>query len=122
MKIQNPILQLALPSVVTNITVPLLGLVDTTIVGHMGRVEYIAAVAIGSTIFNMLYWLFGFLRMGTPGIVSQAHGAGNEQAIREGLIQSLMVGLFISLCLLLLQVPLLRLCLWLMNPSEEVAL
>ena len=122
MKIQNPILQLALPSVVTNITVPLLGLVDTTIVGHMGRVEYIAAVAIGSTIFNMLYWLFGFLRMGTTGIVSQAHGAGNEQAIREGLIQSLMVGLFISLCLLLLQVPLLRLCLWLMNPSEEVPL
>ena len=71
----SPILRLALPSVVTNITVPLLGLVDTTIVGHMGKAEYIGAIAIGTTIFNMVYWIFAFLRMGTTGIVSQAHGA-----------------------------------------------
>lgn len=117
----SQILKLALPSVVANITVPLLGLVDTTIVGHMGRAEYIAAVAIGSTIFNMLYWLFGFLRMGTTGLVSQAHGAGDDQSIRESLLHSLVIGAFISLCLLLLQTPLLRLCLWLMSPSDDVA-
>lgn len=122
MKIQNPILQLALPSVVTNITVPLLGLVDTTVVGHMGRAEYIAAVAIGTTIFNMVYWLLGFIRMGTTGIVSQAHGAGDEQGISEGLRRSLMFGLLVSLCLLLLQTPLLRLALWMMEPTQEVAL
>ena len=115
------ILRLAVPSVVTNITVPLLGLVDTTVVGHMGRAEYIAAVAIGSTIFNMVYWLFGFLRMGTTGIVSQAHGAGDERGIREGLMHSLSFGLFISFCILLLQTPLLRLALWIMEPSQEVA-
>lgn len=121
MKIQNPILQLALPSVVTNITVPLLGLVDTTIVGHMGRAEYIGAVAIGTTIFNMVYWLFAFLRMGTTGIVSQAYGAGDEQAVREGLLCSLLLSLVISVSLLLLQIPLLRFALWLMQPATEVA-
>ena len=121
MKIQNPILQLALPSVVTNITVPLLGLVDTTIVGHMGRAEYIGAVAIGTTIFNMVYWLFAFLRMGTTGLVSQAHGAGDEQGVREGLLRSLSLGLVISVCLLFLQIPLLRFALWFMQPAAEVA-
>lgn len=121
MKIQNPILQLALPSVVTNITVPLLGLVDTTIVGHMGRAEYIGAVAIGTTIFNMVYWLFAFLRMGTTGIVSQAYGAGNEQAVREGLLRSLLLAFVISVSLLLLQIPLLRFALWLMQPAAAVA-
>lgn len=119
-KLTNPILQLALPSVVANITVPLLGVVDTAIVGHMGRAEYIAAVAIGTTMLNMMYWLCGFLRMGTTGIVSQAHGSGDEQRIREGLTRSLLFGLFIGLCLLLLQSPLLRLALWLMEPEAEV--
>lgn len=120
MKLTNPILQLALPSVVANITVPLLGVVDTAIVGHMGRAEYIAAVAIGTTMLNIMYWLCGFLRMGTTGIVSQAHGSGDEQRIREGLTRSLLFGLFIGLCLLLLQSPLLRLALWLMEPEAEV--
>lgn len=120
MKLTNPILQLVLPSVVANITVPLLGVVDTAIVGHMGKAEYIASVAIGTTMLNMMYWLCGFLRMGTTGIVSQAHGSGDEQRIREGLTRSLLFGLFIGLCLLLLQSPLLRFALWLMEPEAEV--
>ena len=115
------ILRLALPSVVTNITVPLLGLVDTAVVGHMGASEHIAAVAIGTTIFSMTYWLFGFLRMGTTGLVSQAHGAGDEAAIREGLLQGLSIGFLISALLLLLQTPLLHFALWLMQPEAEVA-
>lgn len=110
-----------MPSVVTNITVPLLGLVDATIVGHMGRAECIGAVALGTTIFNMTYWLFGFLRMGTTGIVSQAHGAGDEQGVREGLLRSLAFGMLISLALLLLQTPILRFALWLMAPEAELA-
>ena len=117
----SKIFRLALPSVVTNIMVPLLGLVDTSIVGHMGRAEYIAAVAIGTTIFNMTYWLFGFLRMGTTGIVSQAHGAGDEQGIREGLTRSLLFVFIISLSLLVMQTPILRFALWLMQPEAEVA-
>lgn len=115
------ILRLALPSVVTNITVPLLGLVDTAVVGHMGASEHIAAVAIGTTIFSMTYWLFGFLRMGTTGLVSQAHGAGDEAVIRGGLLQGLSIGFLISALLLLLQTPLLHFALWLMQPEAEVA-
>ena len=121
MTIKNPILKLALPSVVTNITVPLLGLVDMTIVGHMGAADYIAAVAIGTTIFNMVYWLFGFLRMGTTGIVSQAHGAGDGRTVYESLRKSLVWGGLIAFILLLLQTPLLRFSLWLMEPETEVA-
>ena len=58
------ILQLAIPSIVSNITVPLLGLVDVTIVGHLGSAAYIGAIAVGGLLFNILYWNFGFLRMG----------------------------------------------------------
>lgn len=58
------ILRLALPAIITNITTPLLSLVDVAIVGHMGNAAYIGAIAIGGSMFNMLYWLFGFLRMG----------------------------------------------------------
>ena len=68
------ILRLALPSIVSNITVPLLGLVDVAIVGHIGDARYISAIAVGTTIFNVLYWVFGFLRMGTGGMTSQAYG------------------------------------------------
>lgn len=117
----SKIFHLALPSVVANITVPLLGLVDTAVVGHMGRAEYIAAVAIATTIFNMTYWLFAFLRMGTTGIISQAHGAGDTSAIHNGLWGSLSLGLVLSLSLLALQTPLLRLALWLMQPEAVVA-
>ena len=106
---------------VTNITVPLLGLVDTAIVGHMGAASYIGAVAIGTTIFNMVYWLLGFLRMGTTGIVSQAHGAGDGKAERDALWNSLLWGFVIALTLLVLQTPLLRASLWLMAPEAEVA-
>ena len=76
------ILQLALPSIVSNITVPLLGLVDVAIVGHLGAASYIGAIAVGGMLFNIIYWLFGFLRMGTSGMTSQALGRrdpdGNE--------------------------------------------
>ena len=73
------ILDIALPSIVSNITVPLLGLIDVAIVGHLGSASYIGAIAIGSMIFNIIYWLFGFLRMGTSGMTSKAFGANNSQ-------------------------------------------
>ena len=73
-KRDHQILKIALPAIVTNITVPLLGLVDTAIVGHMGSAAYIGAIAVGSMIFNLVYWLFGFLRMGTSGMTAQARG------------------------------------------------
>ena len=119
--VNDKILRLALPSVVTNITVPLLGLVDTAVVGHMGRAEYIAAVAIGTTIFNMTYWLLGFLRMATTGITAQAFGAEARGLVGETLKGSLRWALGFAALLLVLQGPLLNFSLWLMKPNPEVA-
>ena len=77
--VNRKILALAIPSIVANITTPLLGLVDTAVTGHMGSAIYIAAIAVGGVMFNMLYWLFGFLRGGTSGLSAQAYGAGNSK-------------------------------------------
>ena len=74
----SEILKIAIPSIVSNITVPLLGLIDVMIVGHMGNAAYIGAIAIGSMIFNVICWVFGFLRMGTSGMASQAYGKGDD--------------------------------------------
>lgn len=74
--IDRQILQIALPSIVSNITVPLLGLIDVAIVGHLGAPAYIGAIAVGGMLFNIIYWIFGFLRMGTSGMTSQAYGNG----------------------------------------------
>ena len=82
------ILQIALPSIVSNITVPLLGLVDVAITGHLGSAAYIGAIAVGGMLFNIIYWMFAFLRMGTSGMTSRALGArdafvGNFRSILD---------------------------------------
>ncbi len=102
------ILRIALPSIVSNITVPLLALVDTAIVGHLGAAAYIGAIAVGGMLFNMIYWIFGFLRMGTGGLTAQAHGAGNVGEAARTLCRSLGVAAAISATLILLQTPLLE--------------
>jgi MATE family multidrug resistance protein len=71
------ILNIAIPSILTNIAIPLLGLADTAIVGHLGSATYIAAIALGSTLISMAYWGFGFLRMSTGGLTAQAFGEAN---------------------------------------------
>ena len=100
------ILSLAIPSIVANITTPLLGLIDTAIVGHMGSAMYIGAIAVGGVMFNMLYWLFGFLRGGTSGLAAQAYGASNigEQALV--LYRSLFIALGVGFAMVILQYPL----------------
>ena len=114
------ILHIALPSILSNITVPLLGLTDLAIVGHLGSASYIGAIAIGSTIFNMIYWIFAFLRMGTSGLTSQAYGANDGQMMQNLLYRSLLTSAGISLGVLLLQTPLLRLALFVMSPTDAV--
>jgi len=117
------ILQLALPSVVSNITVPLLGLVDVTIAGHIGDAAYIGAIAIGSMVFNIIYWVFGFLRMGTGGMVSQAFGRRDLTEVMKLLVRALCVGFGVALCFVVLQVPLRIAALYLMStPSDIVPL
>lgn len=99
--IHKEILRLALPSIVTNITVPLLGIADTAIVGHMGRAGYIAAIAVCTTLFNMIYWVFAFLRMGTTGLVAQAWGRGTVGRSNTILTQALLLGNAIGLLIIL---------------------
>ncbi len=103
------ILQLAIPSIVSNITVPLLGLVDVTIVGHLGSAAYIGAIAVGGLLFNILYWNFGFLRMGTSGLTSQAYGRKDADAEVKVLVQAVSVGLISAAAILILQYPVERL-------------
>lgn len=100
------ILQIALPSIVSNITVPLLGLADTAIAGHLGNTASIGTIAVGGMLFNMIYWLFGFLRMGTGGLTSQAFGTGDREESLRILVRSLGTGVVIALLLVLLQMPL----------------
>ncbi len=114
------ILQLAVPSIVSNVTVPLLGLVDLTIVGHIGSERYIAAIAVATMIFNVIYWLFGFLRMGTSGMTSQALGRQDFFAVRQLLRQSLLIAMIIAGTFLLLQWPLQWIALELIHPSTEI--
>ena len=114
------ILKIALPAIVTNITVPLLGLVDTAIVGHMGKAAYIGAIAVGAMIFNLVYWVFGFLRMGTSGMTAQARGRRDMRETRRLLRQSLTVAFSVAAVMVVLQWPLREGMLWLMGPTEDV--
>ena len=116
----HQILKIALPAIVTNITVPLLGLVDTAIVGHMGSAAYIGAIAVGSMIFNLVYWLFGFLRMGTSGMTAQARGRRDMAEAAGILARSMKVAAIVAVLMLLLQWPLYRFMLWLIAPTDDV--
>ena len=114
------ILSLAIPSIVTNITVPLLGLVDVAIVGHMGDASYIGAIAVGTMMMNVICWLFGFLRMGTSGMTSQAYGRGDSKEAATILFQAIALGAAIGILFVLFQPLLLRLFLFFMRPSDEI--
>ena len=123
--IDKEILSIALPSIVSNITVPLLGLVDVAITGHLGAAAYIGAIALGGMIFNLVYWIFGFLRMGTSGLTAQAYGkkspyGGNLGGLLLWLFRSQVIGWGIALALLLLQWPIRELALLIMQPTDEV--
>ena len=115
------ILQIALPSIVSNITVPLLGMIDVAIVGHMGSPVYIGAVAVGSMIFNLVYWLFGFLRMGSSGLTAQALGRRDFTEITRLLVRSVSIAFGIAMLMIVFQGPLKWLMFWLISPTPDVA-
>lgn len=118
-RIRREIGAIALPAIISNITTPLLAMVDVAIVGHIGSAVYIAAVAIGSSIFNMLYWLFGFLRMGASGMTAQAYGAADNRLIATILHRSLAVGLLMGLLLIAISSPVCSLMLGFMDADAE---
>jgi len=100
------VLKIAFPIVLSNATVPILGVVDTAVVGQLGQAAPIGAVGIGAVVLGAIYWMFGFLRMGTTGMTAQAHGAGDREEVIALLIRALMIGLAAGFVLILLQRPL----------------
>ncbi|MBM9594646.1 MATE family efflux transporter [Roseitranquillus sediminis] len=114
------ILAIALPIVVSNATIPILGAVDTAVVGQMGEAAPIGAVGIGAVILTSIYWVFGFLRMGTTGMVAQARGAGDVAESGALLMRSLILGGAAGLVFILLQVPIFWAAFRLAPASAEV--
>ncbi len=114
------IFRIAIPSIVTNITVPLLGMVDLSIAGHIGTASVIGAISVGGLIFNMVYWLFNFLRMGSSGLTAQAFGRENGHDERRVLRMALSVALSCGIMIFLLQRPIERFAYLLITPTDEV--
>ena len=117
----SDIWRIAAPMILSNISVPLLGMVDTGVTGHLEDAVYLGAVAIGSTIFGFIYAGFNFLRMGTTGIAAQRFGAGDDDGLRQALGQALVVALAIALMLIVLQVPVAALSMRVLGPDANIA-
>lgn len=118
-RLDGAVWRLAWPIILSNVTVPLLGLVDTGVVGHLPAPRYLAAVTLGATLLSFLYWGFGFLRMGTTGLTAQAHGRQDAETVRALLGQSLIVAGAIGLVLIVFGHPLVRLGLHLLGGSAD---
>lgn len=111
---------LAGPMIIGNVSMALLGLVDTAVIGHLDTAIYLGGVAVGTVIFDFLYWGMGFLRMGTTGIVAQAHGKDDATEVRTILMQSIIVGLSIAFLILLFQKPVFSIGLSFLEGSPDV--
>jgi len=116
--LNKQILKLAVPNIISNLTVPLLSSADTALVGHLPEPYFIGAVALGSMIFNFIYWGFGFLRMGTTGFTAQAYGAGDHREMVSFLGRALLVSLAGSLLVIALQKPIAEFSFYLIHGSD----
>lgn len=114
------ILNLAIPNIVSNLSVPLLGAVDTALVGHLEDVYYLGAIAVGGMIFNFIFWGFGFLRMGTTGLTAQSFGKKSRTGSIMTLARALGVAVVFSLIIIFLQAWIADLSFWLVEASPEV--
>ena len=116
------ILRLTIPNIISNVTIPLLGMIDIAIAGRIGDDATIGALAIGTAIFNFIYWNFAFLRMGTSGLAAQAYGSGDKRAAANILGRSLLAALAIALLLLIFNRPIGGLAMQIMQGSSEEAM
>jgi len=114
------VLGVAIPIVLANATIPILGAVDTGVVGQMGLAAPIGAVGIGAIIISAIYWLFGFLRMGTTGLTAQAIGSNDHSETSALLVRGIIIGLVAGLILILIQIPLFSAALGIAPASQEV--
>jgi MATE family multidrug resistance protein len=111
---------LAGPMIISNLSVPLVGAVDTAVVGHLPAPHYIGAVALGAVIFSFLYWGFGFLRMGSTGFIARAYGANDETALGQIMLRFLMLGLLLGIVIILFGSPLIRIALYCIDSTVKV--
>lgn len=118
-RINRQILALALPAIASNITVPLLGLSDTAISGHLGSESYLAAIATGTMMFNVVYLLCGFLRMATTGLTAEAFGRGSCESMGLVLSRSVYIAAAIGLFVIVFQEPLVSVLEWIISPQGE---
>jgi len=119
-KLNKEILRLSIPNIISNLSVPLLGTVDTILMGRQDDPSYLGAIAIGGIIFNVIYWCMGFLRMGTTGITAQAYGRQDDSEIAQTLGRALIVAIGISLVLLICQMMIADVSMFFLNGSPEV--
>ncbi|MGJ3258581.1 MAG: MATE family efflux transporter [Rhodospirillales bacterium] len=112
--------RIALPVIVTNVSVPILGIVDTAVVGRLPGPEFVGAVAVGALIFNLLYHGCNFLRMGTTGLTAQSFGARDGREVRTWLVRALMLGGILGALMVLLQWPIFQIATFIVGPSENV--
>ena len=118
-EINKEILRLAIPNMISNILIPMLGIIDTAIAGYIGEDVNIAALSIGTTIFGFIYWNCSFLRMGTSGITAQAFGARQKKECANMLIRSIWLAIVISFVLVVFQKPIGNFALYVMQGSSQ---
>lgn len=118
--IDRQIFRIAIPAIVSNLTVPLLGLCDTAVTGHLGSPRFVAAIAVGTMMLNLLFWSFGFLRMGTTGLTAQALGASDRSGTQIVFTRAVVLAALASVLLILLQIPLARLLMFIIGADAEV--
>ena len=118
--LNRSILKLAIPNIISNITVPLLGFVDMMLMGHQDSIAYIGAIGLGGTIFSVMYSIFSFMRAGTTGFTAQAYGANDRAEMAYSLYRSLCIALMATVLVLSLQGPVEWLSMKLLHGSEEV--
>lgn len=116
----SQLLAMAWPFIIANASVPLLGVVDTAVIGNTGSVIDLGAIALGALIFSFVYWSFGFLRMGTTGFVAQAKGTGDEEEVRAIFGRAGLIALSVGIALLLLQLPIGAMSFSLLSGEEAV--
>ena len=102
------ILKLSIPIFFANLAIPLVAIIDTALMGNLGNLSYLTATSIAANLFSMLFWSFGFLRMGTVGIVSQAYGRGDYREIVLIVLRNITLVIFISIFLLFLYIPIIN--------------
>jgi len=119
-KLHFRVWRLAGPIIISNISVPLLGAVDTAVIGHLPEARFLGGVAVGAMIFTLIYWGFGFLRMGTGGLTAQAFGAEDADEVRACIARAAVIAIPVGLLLIALQSPIALAAFWIIEATPEV--